>query len=79
MSAKEEFVEVTIKIPKKLMDMLEAENYFGYTKDGFFVAAIKSITGCLWSVMHYEKELKLRKKYGEDSITYELPEGLVAL
>jgi len=36
-----ELMEVTVKIPKRLLDVLEQEKYFGWSKEDFFVVAVQ--------------------------------------
>lgn len=52
--SEEETVEMTIKVPKKLIDMLEAENYFGWKKESFWVAATKTLISCEMSDRYIE-------------------------
>lgn len=71
--SKKELVEVTIKVPKRIMRLLEAENYFGYTKDEFFVAAVKGHIGVAADNISYETTLRVNKKYGSEISTYTFP------
>ena len=64
MSETEETVKVIIEIPKRLMDVLEGEDYFGWTKQDFFVVAVQRGIGCEISEMDIDDVRKLRKKYG---------------
>jgi len=41
--SEKETVEVTFKLPKRLLDLLENENYFGLKKKDFYVAAVKTM------------------------------------
>jgi len=63
---KEETVEVTIKVPKKPMKILEAEDYFGWQKNHFWIAAIKDCISCELSEMDSDEISKLKEKYGEE-------------
>jgi len=36
MTEKKEYVEVTVKVPKRLMQMLEDQKYFGWAREEFF-------------------------------------------
>ena len=73
---KEETVEVTIQVPKKLVDLLEAEGHFGWTREEFFVDAVKGQLGAISTAMPFDKEKEFLRKYGEDVTVYYLPEGL---
>ena len=66
MGEKEEYVELTIRVPKRLMDMLEQENYFGWSKEDFFVVAVKRGISCEVNDMDIDELSKFREKYGED-------------
>ena len=63
--SKEETVEVTIRIPKRLMDLLEAENYFTWRKEDFWIAAIKDCISCELSEMSIDEYTRLKNKYGK--------------
>ncbi len=61
-----ETVELTIRIPKRLMDVLEQEDYFGWSKEDFFVVAVQRGIGCEMSAMDFDDMKKLETKYGFD-------------
>ena len=70
-----ELVKVTIKIPGLLLKLLEEQNYFGWTKEEFFVEAVKAGIGIVTSNMDSDECAKLYKKYGKKiDVTY-LPNG----
>ena len=64
--SKQEYVEVTVKIPKRLMDMLGAEDYFGWSKEDFFIVAVKRSISCELGELDWDEEKELEAKYGED-------------
>jgi hypothetical protein len=64
LSKTQETVEVIIELPKLLMDVLEGEDYFGWSKQNFFVVSIQRSIGCETSEMRSDELRKLRKKYG---------------
>ena len=64
--SEQETLEVTIKVPKRLMRLLEAENYFGWKKEDFLVAAIIRSIDIEIHDLDYRKEEKLLEKYGEN-------------
>lgn len=75
MSEKEtvEMETVTIKVPKNLLAVLKALNYFGDTKEQFFINAVKSRISCELSDIHFRELEKIHKKYPwlhEATITY---------
>lgn len=74
--SKEETVEVTIKIPKKLLDVLEAENFFGFGREYFFEAAVRGMIGCYESELDIEDLLKFGEKYGKDVAVYRVPKSM---
>ena len=61
-----ELVEVTFKIPKKLLDVLENEKYFGWSKQDFFVAATQRSISCEITSMDFDDMKELEKKYDFD-------------
>jgi hypothetical protein len=69
-----ELVEVTVKIPKRLMDVLEQEDYFGWSKQDFFVVAVQRSISCEISEMHFDNVKQLEKKYGSDLGEFEYTE-----
>jgi hypothetical protein len=60
----QETVKVIIELPKRLMDVLESEDYFGWSKQDFFVVSVQRSIGCETSEMNNDEIRKLRKKYG---------------
>lgn len=62
--SKEENVEVTVKVPKRLMQMLEGENYFGWTRDKFFTSAVKHGVSFEISRLDVNEASRLEDKYG---------------
>ena len=76
-----ETVEVTIKIPKKLMNVLEQENHFGWVKNDFYVASVIRSVSCEVNAMHYDKMKSLEAKYGKDlgTVSFEEVDGLKIL
>ena len=61
-----ETVEVTFKIPKHLLNVLEQEEYFGWSKQDFYVAATQSIIGAELTAMPFDEMKKVVKKHGFD-------------
>ena len=77
--SEKELVEVTVKIPKRLMDVLEQEDYFGWSKQDFFVVAVQRGIGCELTAMDFDKMQKLYKKYGDiDEVSYTTKKVCVA-
>ena len=74
-----ETVEVLIEVPKRLMDVLEGEEYFGWSKQDFFVVSVQRSIGCEISEMNSDDIHKLQKKYGfkPDVIKYNEKKTLV--
>ena len=66
MSKETELVEVTFKIPKKLLDVLENEKYFGWSKQDFFVAATQRSISIEITSKDIDEVEKLKKKYDFD-------------
>jgi len=72
----QETVELTIKVPKCLIDLLENEHYFKFDRAYFWEAMIRSFCGVIVGNMHYTEEAKFYEKYGNEIDTYYLPESL---
>lgn len=66
MSEEIEYVEVTVKVPKRLMEMLEAENYFGWKKEDFFSTAVKTRISCEINELDIDELNRIHEKYGRD-------------
>jgi hypothetical protein len=77
--SEKETVEVTVKIPKRLMDVLEQEDYFGWSKQDFFVVAVQRGIGCELSDMPFDEMKRLEAKYGDiDEVSYTTKKVCVA-
>jgi len=64
--SEKETVEVTVKVPKRLMELIREANYFGWSKQDFFVAAMKfGVSSCIYDMASDEEE-KLTRKYGDE-------------
>ena len=74
MSEKEETVEVTIKIPKSLMKLLEDEKFFGFDREYFFEAAVRGMIGCYEGTLDIDELTKFHKKYGREVAVHYVPE-----
>ena len=72
--SEEETVEVTIKVPKRLMQIIENENYFGWKKEDFWVASTKRSISCEVNAMDFEEITKFYEKYGKniDVVSFDL-------
>lgn len=67
--------EVTISLSKDVMEALESVNYFGWTPEEFFEAAVRAhigSTACHWP---FQKEQEFFKKWGKDISSYTLPDS----
>lgn len=68
-----EMETITIEVPKNLMRVVKALNYFGQTKEEFFINAVKSRVSCDLNDMDFRDSDKIHKKYPwlhEATITY---------
>lgn len=72
MSEKEQYVEVTIRVPKKLMELLEAEDYLGWKREDFFEAAIRGHIGITVDNFPWEEAEAFFRKYGKNIHSYSL-------
>jgi len=73
--SKEDLVEVTIKVPKELVDCLEAEKYLGWDREVFFESAIRALICISAGHLTLEEEQKFHEKYGRDVGVIYLPES----
>lgn len=64
--SKKKTVAVTIRVPKSLLALLEAEEYLGWKPEDFFETAIRSAIGVTTSNMSFEEMEQFYKKYGEN-------------
>ncbi len=62
--SKEETVEVTIRVPKRLIEMLEQEKYFGWSKENFWAAAARTRISCEINDMGIKECEAVESKYG---------------
>ena len=63
--SKQETVEVTVKVPKRLMELIEEANYFGWNKETFFQVCMKyGVSSCL-SDIDFNEEKLLTSKYND--------------
>jgi len=58
-----EMETVTIQVPKRLMRVVKALNYFNSTKTEFFSDALKSWVSCKVHDMDFEDSEKIEQKY----------------
>ena len=63
---KEEYVEVTVKVPKRLIAFLEDQDYFGWKKEDFFTSAVHCKTDCEVNELDVDIVAELQRKYGLD-------------
>jgi len=66
MSVKEETVEVTVKVPKRLMELIEEAKYFGWSKQDFFTVCVKCGVSSELGDLTYEEEKPFRSKYDDE-------------
>ena len=74
--SKEETVEVTVKIPKELLGVLEAEKFFGFDREYFFEAAVRGMIGCYETALAFDDLEKFEKKYGKKVAVYHIPKSM---
>ena len=64
MTEKEEYVEVTTKVPKRLMQFLEDQDYLGWSKEEFFTMCVKRGVDCEISELDIDVVIGFERKYG---------------
>ena len=67
-----DLVEVTVKIPKKLLNALEELAYFGWTQDEYFEHALRALIGGHFGNFDINLCNKLEEKYGPEIYTHDL-------
>lgn len=75
--SKQETVEVIINVPKRLLDILEAENYFGWNKEDFWISAVKGQIGIAANCMEFDTMRRFYQKYGRNIDVVHLPKGFL--
>jgi len=65
-------VEVTVKLPKKLVDTIEALHYFAWSKDEFFEQAVRGYLSSQVSELDFRVMHQLEQKYGKDLFCFNL-------
>jgi len=63
--SKEETVEVTFKVPKRIIDFLEDVEYFEWDKNDIWLAAVKVFIDAELSNIDCDQERKLKEKHGD--------------
>jgi len=61
----EETVEVTVKVPKKFMQFLEDQKYFGQTREEWLLNAVKCMISGHAGNMDIDTLERLKRKYGD--------------
>jgi hypothetical protein len=73
MSEQTEYVEVTVKIPKQLMNVLVAESFFGWSQDDFFGVSIQRSISCEVTSMPLDEANRIRNRYGDiDTVKHDI-------
>ena len=66
MVSQQETVEVTVKVPKQLMLLIEEAKYFGWNKQSFFKVCMKcGVSSCL-NDMTFDEMKGLQSKYDDE-------------
>lgn len=74
--SKQETVEITVKLPKKVVDVVEGENYFGYTtKEEFYENAVRSLMGGIVGHWDIDDWKEFHSKHGKEISVFYLPKG----
>jgi len=68
--AKQETVEITIRVPKSLLACVEAEGYFNFKREYFFEAAIRGMIGSSIGNLSSKDTEKFYEKYGRNIDEY---------
>jgi len=61
-----EQVTATFFLPKRLIRLIQGENYFGWTRQEFYTNSVKGLISCVTSEMDSETKENLKTKYGVD-------------
>jgi len=63
--SEEETVEVTFKVPKRIIDFLEDVEYFEWDTNDIWLAAVKIFIDAELSNMDHNEEKRLKEKHGD--------------
>jgi hypothetical protein len=61
-----EYVEVVVKVPKRLMQLLEDKDYFGWRKEDFFKMCVQAGTSSEISELDFSEVDRIGREYGKD-------------
>jgi len=59
-----EYETVAVKVPKKLMQLIWDQNYFGRTPEKFFTTCVRYGVSTELNAMPYDEAKRLERKYG---------------
>jgi hypothetical protein len=59
----DEFEEVKVKVPKRLMRLIEHEHYFGRTREKLFTDCIRRGISCEVNDLPYDEAERLERKF----------------
>jgi len=59
-----EEVTATFHLPKRLIQLIQGENYFGYSKEEFYADSVKCLLSCIISEKSVDEVEAFKKKYG---------------
>lgn len=60
---KNEYEQVTVKVPKALMQLIKDQNYFDRTPEKFFTDCVRGGVSSELSMLDYDEEKRLERKY----------------
>jgi len=60
----EKLIEVTVKVPEKLMQLIQDQNYFGRTPEKFFTDSVRRSVSCELNDMPFDEAKRCERKYG---------------
>jgi len=72
MSEKEDLAEVTVKVPKKIIDALEELAYFGWTPDKFVEHALRAYISNNLNALEVDLCHELEERYDPEIYTHAL-------
>ncbi len=69
-----DLVEITVKVPKRLIALLEAEDYFGWSKEEFFVVSVTRSISCEANELDADAMQRFYNKHGDqvDVVSFDL-------
>lgn len=71
--SEKETVEVTLKLPQKIVDTIEDLKYYGWSRNEFFEQAVRNYLSCCTNNLELDECNRIEQKYGKELFCFFLP------